>query len=123
MRCHQRLVGVAVLLPIFSFSPQVYLKEAWHMQEKESNNLLFPERCGGDGRNRTADRDFADPCLDHLATSPAGYECTTNFSAARNARHPLMLLLYDKFIGRAIPSGQGEAQSQFPIGGVARERA
>jgi hypothetical protein len=28
------------------------------------------KRRGGDGRNRTGDRGFADPCLNHLATSP-----------------------------------------------------
>src|SRR3990170_950572 len=30
---------------------------------------------GGDGGNRTHDRGFADPCLNHLATSPLRYWC------------------------------------------------
>jgi hypothetical protein len=37
---------------------------------------------GGDGRNRTDDRGFADPRLNHLATSPQKMERKTRFELA-----------------------------------------
>ena len=49
-----------------------------HMQTADSIRGHQPSS-GGDGRDRTDDRDFADPCLNHLATSPCERERKTGF--------------------------------------------
>ena len=66
------------VLPTRRDHPSVW-KESWRLEARPSYEPFYKGRAGslpeedwgGDGRNRTDDKGFADPRLNHLATSPS----------------------------------------------------